>query len=456
MKLTKASILVSTILLTLGVAISWRDYRQLVSARVSQSKLTAKLAGVGIRFDLSQPGAKVGIAKRQREKNGENPGESSSELVALIQEIAADFSQSHLDPKGSSKLRDLEDRLGSLNAAQWRALLAEIQADHVLEKSGDTNAILDSMMIMIGIYFRDSYQPQTLLALATQYPVLFKDNEKSLAAMSSNLLLWTKEDPASAVAWLRGNHTTFPGLANSYDVAEQMLSVVALKDPAQAFRLIDELGITPRDFAARNITRYAETAENRTAILSALQHYVSGMPEGEERETTLNSGILGLAESAMIQGFDTGTEWISGAGMTPEQLALLFDRVSDEVKFNGIRQWIDWLIPHLPAEQVAGKVSKLVTSWVKEDYKSAGDWISHNADGPVKNAAIHAYSYEVAAYEPAVAVQWAMTLPPGEARKDALQGVYENWLETDPGGKEAFGKQHGLERDGGAARNLSE
>ena len=445
MKLTKASILISILILALGVAISWRDHRQLASARVSQSKLTTKLAEVGIRFDLAQPREKVGIAKRQREKNGENPGESSSELVALIREITADLNQSHLNPKGSSKLRDLEDRLRSLDAAQWRALLAEIQADHVLEKSEDTNAILDSMMIMIGIYFRDAGQSQTLLALATQYPVLFKDNEKSLAAMSSNLLLWTKEDPASAVAWLRGNHTTFLGLANSYDVAEKMLSVVALKDPAQAFRLIDELGITRRDFAARGITRYAETAENRKAILSALQHYVSGMPEGEERETIVNSGILGLAESAMIQDFDTGTEWISGAGMTPEQFAFLFDHVSADIKFDSVRQWIDWLIPHLPAEQVTGKVSKLVTSWVKEDHKSAGEWISHNANGPVKDAAISAYSFEVAAYEPAVAVQWAMTLPEGENREQALEGVYENWLKSDAAGKQAFGKQQGFE-----------
>ena len=64
---------------------------------------------------------------------------------------------------------------------------------------------------------------------------------------------------------------------------------------------------------------------------------------------------------------------------------------------------------------------------------------------PRKNAGIGAYSQAVAAYEPAVAVQWAMTLPPSKDRETALQGVYENWLKTDPGGKEAFGKQHGLE-----------
>ncbi len=446
MKFTKTSILVSTILLTLGVVISWRDYRQLASARVSQSKLTAKLAGVGIRFDLSQPGEKVGIAKRQREKKEENHHESSSGLIALIREITVDLKSSgKLDPTTSAKLREFETRLKSLDTAQWRALLAEIQADKAFEECGNTNAILSSLVMEMGSYFCDSDQPQTYLALATQFPALFKDNKISLDYMGSNLLLWTKEDPGSAVAWLRENHATFPRLANSYDVSEKMLSIVAIKDPAMAFQLIDELGITRRDFAARDITRYAETAENRTAILSALQHYVSGMPEGSERDAILSSGVKGLVESAMMQGFETGTEWISHAGITPEQFAGVIDYVVYYGKFNSSSQWIDWVIPHLPNEQLAEQVGKLVTSWVKKDHKSAGDWISHNADGPVKNAAIHAYSYEVAAYYPTVAAQWAMSLPVGANREKALEGVYENWLKTDAAGKEAFGKQHGFE-----------
>jgi hypothetical protein len=446
MKFKKTSILVSTILLTLGVAISWRDYRQLASARVSQSKLTAKLAEVGIRFDLPQPGKKVGIAKRQREKKEENHQESNSGLIALIREITADLKSSgKLDPTISAKLRDFETRLKSLDTAQWRALLAEIQADKAFEECGNTNAILSSMMMEMSVYFRDSDQPQTFLTLAKQFPALLKDNQDSLNYMGSNLLLWTKEDPVAAVAWLRENHATFPRLANSYDVSEKMLSIVALKDPAMAFQLIDELGITRRDYAARDITRYTETAENRTEILSALQHYVSGMPEGGERDAILNSGVAGLVESAMMQGFETGTEWISHAGITPEQYAGALDYVVYDGKFNSRSQWIDWLIPHLPEEQAAEQVGKLVTFWVKKDHKSAGEWISHNAHGLVKNAAIYAYSYEVAAYEPTVAAQWAMTLPAGENRKKALEGVYENWLKTDAVGKEAFGKQHGFE-----------
>ena len=447
MKLTKTSIVVSTVILALGVTISWQDYQKLAAARASQSQLTANLAEMGTHFERTQGENNVGISKRQRENKEEDHHESSSGIITLIGEITADIKNGgNFDPASSAKLRSLETRLKSLDATQWRALFAEIQAGEVFEEYGNSNAILSSMMMEMGIYFRDSDQPQTILALATQFPALFKDNEKSLEGMSSNLVLLTKEDSTAAVAWLRENHVTFLGLAANSDISNDMLSTVAMKNPLVAFQLIDELGIEDRNDSVSYIGQCAENAENRTAIFAALRQYVSGLPEGEERDQALNGGVTGLMGSAMMQGFEVGTEWMTHAGITPDQYVLVFDKLAENGSgFVGASQWIDWLIPHLPQEQVAEKVSDLVTSWVKEDYKSAGEWISHNADGPLKNAAIHAYSYEVAAYEPAAAVAWAMSLPAGENREQALEDVYKNWLKTDAAGREAFGKQHGFE-----------
>jgi hypothetical protein len=447
MKLTKTTIILSAVILALGVTISWQDYQQLAAARVSQSQLAAQLAVVESRFELSQQEKNVEITKHQREKKKENHHESSSDLIALIREISANFESSgELDPTALAKLKDFEIRLKSLDAAQWRNFLVEIQAGKVFQEYGNANVIHSSILMQMGSYFRDSDQPQNLLTLSVEFKDLFKDNEKSLAGMATCLLLWTKKDPTAAVAWLRKNHLTFSGLADNNNVSNEMISIVAMKNPLVAFQLIDELGIEDRNDSVSYIGQCAENVENRTAILAALHHYVSGLPEGEERDHALNAGVIGLMESAMMQGFEVGTEWISHVGITPDQYILVFDKLAKNGSgFLGVSQWIDWLIPHLPQEQVAEKVSDLVTSWVKEDYKSAGEWISHNANGLVKNAAIHAYSYEVAAYEPTVAAQWAMTLPAGENRKKALEGVYENWLKTDAAGKEAFGKQHGFE-----------
>ena len=458
MKFTKNSILVSALILTVGVAVSWQDHRQLAAARVNQSRLAAKLAAAGNRIDLSQAGKNVEITKRPRDKREEKRHESSSDVMSLIRELAADFRNTHhLDPDSSAKLRTLETRLKSLDTAQWKALIAEIHKDQVFNEFGNTNEILSSLMMMVEIHYRDSGQPQTLITLATQFPILFKDNEKGLAGMGTCMALWAKQDSTSAVAWIRKNHVIFPGLVNDNDISGEMLSTVAMKDPALAFQLIGELGIENPNNSIGHITMLAETAENRTANLAALRRYVLTMPMGEERDQALNGGVKGLIGSAMMQGFETGTEWMTHAGIAPEQFGLMFDQlVENGPGFDGDNRWVDWLIQHLPQEKVAEKVTKLVTSWVEEDYKSAGEWITGHADDVVKNAGIGAYAHAVAAYEPAVAVQWAMTLPPGEARKNALKGVYENWLETDPGGKETFGKQHGFERGGEASRNPSE
>jgi hypothetical protein len=447
MKFTKTSILVSTLILALGVAVSWQDYRQLASARVNQSQLAVKLAAAGNRVDLSQGGKNGEITKRQREKREVNHHESSSDLIALIREITADFKNgSNLDPASSAKLRSLENLSKSLDAAQWKALLAGIHADQVFEEFGDTNEILSSLMMMMEIYFRDSGQPQTILTLAKQFPLLFKDNQKAITGMGTCMALWAKQDSTSAVAWIRENHVIFPGLVNCDDISGKMLSIVATKDPALAFQLIGELGIEVPIHSVSFITMAAESNESRTAILAVLRRYVAAMPPGKERDETLNAGVEGMIKGSMLQNFEVGTEWMNHAGITPAQFASVFDQLAEDSSgFDSNKRWAEWLIPRLPPEQVTGKVITMVTSWAKQDYKSAGEWISGQANGVVKNAGIGAYSYEVAAYEPAVAVQWAMTLPAGENREKALQGVYENWLKTDPSGKEAFGKQHGFE-----------
>ena len=84
---------------------------------------------------------------------------------------------------------------------------------------------------------------------------------------------------------------------------------------------------------------------------------------------------------------------------------------------------------NLEGQTVAGPVRDLVGEWTQQDYVSAGKWLSAFPDGPAKSAAVEAYAEAVAEYEPHVAAQWAMTLPPGRAR-DSPCGVYQNWPEA--------------------------
>jgi hypothetical protein len=116
----------------------------------------------------------------------------------------------------------------------------------------------------------------------------------------------------------------------------------------------------------------------------------------------------------------------------------------DSYQFAPPPQLYDLLIPNLPPYKVSEGVGKIVRSWVKRDYRKAGEWVSRLSNGLNKDIVIYNYCHEVAAYQPDAAVQWAMTLPPGDGRDRALQGIHENWLKTDPQGRESFGNVHGL------------
>ena len=50
----------------------------------------------------------------------------------------------------------------------------------------------------------------------------------------------------------------------------------------------------------------------------------------------------------------------------------------------------------------------------------------------------------VAEYEPATAVQWALTLPPGETRQQTLESIYHNWPPSDARGAAEFAAKHGV------------
>ena len=88
----------------------------------------------------------------------------------------------------------------------------------------------------------------------------------------------------------------------------------------------------------------------------------------------------------------------------------------------------------------------LIGQWTQQDYLAAGKWLKATPTGPAKDAAVSTYATTVAEYEPQTAVQWAMTLPAGEARHTTLQGIYENWPARDRAGAETFAKVHGLSR----------
>ena len=55
------------------------------------------------------------------------------------------------------------------------------------------------------------------------------------------------------------------------------------------------------------------------------------------------------------------------------------------------------------------------------DHRAAGEWLTALQDGPAKPIAVAAFAKTVAPYDPDIAAQWAMTLPPGNQRDGLLK-----------------------------------
>jgi hypothetical protein len=84
-------------------------------------------------------------------------------------------------------------------------------------------------------------------------------------------------------------------------------------------------------------------------------------------------------------------------------------------------------------------------NWTRNDYQSAGQWLTTAPDGLVKNAAIRSYAETVSPYDPETAAQWALTLPPGNERERTLRRIHQNWPADDSAAKEAFARKHGIQ-----------
>lgn len=133
------------------------------------------------------------------------------------------------------------------------------------------------------------------------------------------------------------------------------------------------------------------------------------------------------------------------AGLTRSEKVRLANELTYFTTKADTGRWIEWMSGNLPEENLTEPVRKLIGEWTEQDYVAAGKWLSTTPDGPAKAAAVEAYARAVARYEPHVAAQWAMTLPPGVARNATLRAVHQNWPTDDPGGAATFAREHGLE-----------
>ena len=435
----KISIALSLLILVLGSVFCWQENQRHVSVHASYEKLVAQAAQSGITLDstFAVEGTRVTKRGRQHEDKEADAKTLAAEYIAFAKEREA------IEKKGGQpamatleQAQKFKDRILALDPAQMKILIAEIRANRDLKP--ETQKELISLPIMI----LASDHPQIALAMLTESPDFMKENGMDSLAMVKSLTKWAKDDPAAALEWVRANGAKFPDLVTE-DAKCGMISGTAVNDPQLAFKLIAELGIKDGNTGVRMIAGAAKTSEQRTATLAALRAHLATLPEGKIRDQAYGVAIQELGWSIGKEGFEAGSKWLENAALSPEELAD-FCESAYPIKSEESGKWIEWIGTKLPVEKSERSISMRVLNWMENDYQAVGKWLAATPASPSKNISIRRYAETVARYEPETAVQWAMTLPPGQDRDETLKKIDQNRSKIGNAAKEGT---LGLTRD---------
>ncbi len=433
----KFSIALAILILLVAGLFGISNQQQLTTVRERHAKLAAAAAQLGISIDPSNPNDPIRSTKRERENKQASAQLVANEFIAFAKEMEA-FEKKGKQPDEAQQKRmmDLMDRMMSLDTSQLKFLITAVQAAKDLKDETRQNLVAFSILTLANDH------PLAALTLFTESPDLHKDNRMGSYIVSSSLSQWAKQDPTSALEWVKNNSAKFPDLITD-DVKTGLISGTATQDPKLAFKLIGELGLKDANSSISEIIEAATTPDERTATLTALREHLAGITDEKTRAELSDRAISDFNNDLIKSGFAASTQWIAKSNFTPAELDSfaggLYNLKGDE---NG--QWIQWVGEKLSPEKADDKVRDLVRTWTQNDYQAAGKWLSNAADGPTKNSAISSYAETVSKYEPATAAQWALTLPPGKDRDKTLRRISQNWPKEDAAGKAAFKQQHGI------------
>lgn len=435
----RTSFIISALILFIAAGFAWRSDGQLSTARESHRRLVAEAGKLGFTIHPSHSSIATRFSRREREDRNAQTREAISDFIVHGRELAAWKDSNQYSDLIRKRSMELDDLMASLDDAQIKEVITGIWLNGELDKDVRGQLIVYPMMALA------PERPQLFPAFFLENSDLFRDSgTQEIVARSLGHL--AKTDPLAALAWFQKNGDQFPDVATE-DAKLGIISGAAYHDPKTAFQLIRTLGFDDPADSIRRISQAAATDEDRDQTLAALRDYLKTIPDENSRATANQSSINLLAPSAARDGFDSAHQWIESANFTPDELeSIVRGGFYREVQPRETGQWIDWLGKNLPAEK-SNSIAPLFATWTHTDHAAASNWLTTAPEGPVKTIAIQSFAETVAPYQPETAAQWAMTLPPGDARDSTLRTIYQNWPKDEPAAAEAaenFATEHGL------------
>jgi hypothetical protein len=290
-----------------------------------------------------------------------------------------------------------------------------------------------------------SMNPDILERIATELPhdPEIADEVKGMV-LACALSRWAEMSPESALSWWRecaGPHT----VAIEKEARRGLLFGLALHDPERAFQVVEELAPDDPARAMRVIVAACfESNPTSEAFVTSLRAHLETVTDAKSRAELGAAAFDSWAHHLLPNGFEESVDCLQRADLSAEEK----EQFSSGLSYFGSKgetgRWMDWVSENLADERAVPPVYALMSEWTQKDHQAAGRWLLAAKEGPAKTTATRAYATAVAPFEPAVAAQWAMTLPVGPERDSTLRLIWQHWPSADPEGADTFAREHGI------------
>ncbi len=432
----KKSLLLALVILALGGAARVFQEQHLSVIQKNHRKLTAEAVSLGVPVDAPEQR----LTKRQREQQESQALAIAAEWIALSKEIEAlEKIGSRPDVATDQRIEEFLERLAALDASQHQRIIAEVRASEDISVESRRRIISAS----IGKIAED--HPGSALSLFLECSDLLAKDEAGKHVMTTALSGLAESNPQAAAEWLEKNAGTYGGIADD-DTHREVIASIAGNDPELAFKLLGGLQLEDPTAALHAIIETGEDdPAKRDAILTELRGYLATLSDTGDRESIRSEAFEAFARNLGEESIDSVSQWLAKSKLTPEEMTSFAAGLSYSATGADTGKWIEWMASNLTEDGMEEPVKDLVGEWTQQDYQASGQWLAAAPESSAKHTAVLAYAAAVAEYEPQVAGQWAMTLPPGPVRDETLKVIYQNWPGSDPVGAAAFAREHGLE-----------
>lgn len=429
----RISAAISLLILAVAALFGWRDHHELAGLRSENYRLTGEAAVMGIALD--EPAHGKHITKRERADKLEEARRTALDIIDLARELE------RLMESGDTTSVVMQDRI--LKALESIGSLDSEQLKVLIEAFRDAQGLSDNMHgVLLSVAFQAliDRNPKDALGLLLDEQSRSFDGSHRSHLVSASLSKWAESDPDDALRWVRDSSLDF---MSRQAMETALVHGTARADLPLAMKWIGEFGISDKLGAITKIAGELDDLSGRAELLRLMKEQPEVFGQKE-----INGALVTMGTEIGRGGFDEGARWIKENGFSESEISnLIAGGLVSHAKGADRGRWLEWMGGNLTGEPRERYIGEQVRDWTAKDHRAAGEWLAALPEGPAKAPSVAAFATTVAEYDPQIATQWALTMPPGVKRKETLKEIHKHWPQDDAASKaarEAFAREHGL------------